>query len=204
MIFECLSSGMFGSNCYVLGDNGEGVIIDAGASCEDIVSVISKNKLSIKYIFLTHGHIDHICSIDRLKNETGATVLIHNLDAEALENPRINLSVAISKESIFKKADILFNDNDIFETTGLKYTILHTPGHTPGGVCIIVNDMVFTGDTLFKMTVGRTDLPNCDHSLLIQSIKTKLMTLNKEYKIYPGHGDSSTIGYEKSKNPYIR
>ena len=152
---------------------------------------------------LTHAHIDHICKMEEVSKETGALVAVHHLDANALTDPKYNGSTLFGLNYTFSNADILLKDGDILETGGLKYEIIHTPGHSPGGICIKVGKSIFTGDTLFRNSIGRTDLGNGDQDELINSIKNKLMIFSDEVEIYPGHGASSTIGYEREHNPFL-
>jgi len=194
---------MLSSNCYIIGDSGEGVIIDPGADSSEILKAVEEMGLKIKYIILTHAHLDHICSMDEVREKTGAKVMVHRDDAEALTNSKFNGSMLFGLNKTFKPADILLNDGDIVNIGQLKLEIIHTPGHTPGGICIKTENYVFTGDTLFRMSVGRTDLGNGDYDDLMNSLNQKLMKLDGETVVYPGHGTSSTIEYEKMNNPFI-
>lgn len=203
MILKRLNTGMLGSNCYIAGDRGEGVIIDPGAGFDETMEAVAESGLSIKYILLTHSHIDHICSVDALKKSLGAKVAIHSLDAELLGDAWKNGSRLFGLDDVFGDADILLEDGQNIDVGGLKFEILHTPGHTPGGICIKVENIVFTGDTLFRMSVGRTDLGAGSQEDLMDSIKNKLFTLEDDTLVYPGHGTSTTIEYERKHNPYI-
>lgn len=195
---KCLPIGMFGSNCYILDDGDEGIVIDAGVESTDVMKAIEESNLKIKYIILTHGHIDHICHVDDLREKTGAKVIINKFDAVCLNDSRLNGSIFFTDAKVFKAADGFVEDGDILEAGNLKFQIIHTPGHNPGCICIKVGDFVFTGDTLFKRGIGRTDLPGGDFESLADSIKNKLFKLPDETKVYPGHGDPTTIGQEKS------
>lgn len=203
MIFKCLPTGMFGSNCYIIGDKGEGVIIDPGVETSEILDAAEREGLKIKYIILTHAHIDHICSVDEVREKTGAKVVVHEADIPALNDPRLNVSHYTGQGRTFKAADMQVRDGDIIKAGDMVLEIIHTPGHTPGGICIKTGNMVFTGDTLFKMSVGRTDLGRGNMDQLIHSVKNKLLTLPDETVVYPGHGESTTIGDEKRSNPFI-
>lgn len=194
---------MFASNCYIAGEGGEGVIIDSGADAGEVVQAVDGLKLKIKYIILTHAHIDHIASVDELRTSLGAKVMLHEREARALSNPLYNSSGLFGLKKVFKEADGVLKDGDILEAGGLKFEIIHTPGHTSGGICIKAGDNVFTGDTLFMMSVGRTDLADGDQDQLMDSIKNKLMMLKDDTKVFPGHGTSTTIGYERANNPFI-
>lgn len=204
MIIECLPTGMFQSNTYIIGQGGEGIVIDAGAQADEIYEKVQTLSLNIKYIILTHGHIDHICSIDELKDKMTAKVLIHREDAECLANPRYNASVFFGESLSYGRADKLVEEGDILEAGGLKIEIIHSPGHTPGCICVKVEENVFTGDTLFKLGIGRTDLEHGSYEDIINSINDKLMKLSDNVRVYPGHGEPTTIGYERANNPYVR
>lgn len=203
MIYKRLPIGMYSSNCYILGDNGEGIIIDPGVDSKVIMEHVRKLGLKIKYIILTHAHIDHICEMENMRKETGAPVAVHQLDAHALTDARYNGSALFGLDYTFNGADIFLKDGDILETKGLKFEIIHTPGHSSGGICIKVGNSIFTGDTLFRSSIGRTDLGNGDQDELLNSINKKLMVFSDDTEIYPGHGTSSTIGYERENNPFL-
>lgn len=204
MFLKCLPTGIFASNCYILGDSGEGAIIDCGVKADEVKEVIEKAGLKIKYIILTHGHIDHIAEVDRIREITGAKVVMHKDDAQSLSNSMLNGSTLLGSSAEFKSADGILNHGDVLEVGGLKLEVIHTPGHTPGGICIKVEDKVFTGDTLFRTSIGRTDLGNGNYEDIINSIRTRLMTLDESVTVYPGHGGDTTIGFEKRHNPFLQ
>lgn len=203
MIVKCVT-GMLESNCYIAGDGRKGIVIDPGAQAEDILRVLDETEMEAEYIILTHAHLDHIASVDGLRDKTGAQVLIHKLDAEYLTSSEMNGSKLFGLEKSFKAADRLLKHQDIIKCGSETYSILHTPGHTPGGICIRCENSVFTGDTLFRMSVGRTDLGNGSWTQLAKSIREILMELDDSMVVYPGHGPSTTIGYERKNNPYLR
>jgi len=198
MFLKCLDTGMFDSNTYILGENGEGAIIDAGASIKEIMQVVNETKLKIKYIILTHGHIDHICSAYELCIKTGAKICIHENEKDWLSNPRLNLSAFVGESTEQEKPQILLKDGDTLEVGGLELEIIHTPGHTPGGICIKVGNDIFTGDTLFRRNIGRTDLPGGNTNQLLESIKTRLLILDDGIIVHSGHGPATTIGEERN------
>lgn len=204
MILEILPIGLWGSNCYVLGDNGEGVVIDPAVETGKIIECINKNALKIKYIILTHAHADHILYVSDLRKETGAKIVMHKSDVVTMGNPLLNAVIMLGHDISFPDADMYVEDGDVLEVGGLKLEILHTPGHTPGCICIKTGSVIFTGDTLFRVSIGRTDLGNGNYEDIIKSIKSKLMTLHDDVTVYPGHNDSTTIGFERMKNPYLR
>jgi len=186
----------------------EGIIIDAGCSEADIKllsAFISDNRISIKGILLTHGHYDHIIGLGEMTNLTSAKVCSHEKEMKMLECPDINLSTRIGA-NLKVTPGLLFDDGDVYQLGDVRLQVLHTPGHTPGGVCYYDkdNNNLFTGDTLFKESIGRTDLPAGNHNELIINIKEKLFVLPNETRVYPGHGPGTTIGYEKQHNPYVR
>lgn len=206
MIFEILPIGIYSANCYIIGceDTNEVVIVDPGGGVDIILDVIEKKNLNVKYIILTHGHGDHIGGIVKLKNEINAPILVHKDDEDMLLDSSLNLTSMMSIDKIEIKPDRLLEDNDIINIGNLEAKIIHTPGHTKGSICIKVKDTLITGDTLFKGSIGRSDLYGGDHETLINSIKSKLLILDEDIKVYPGHGDSSTIKYEKKNNPFCR
>ena len=206
MIIECIAVGPMGANCYVVGcdDTKEAVVIDPGGDPEKIIGFLKDKGLSLKYIVNTHGHIDHIAGNDQLRDATGAKLLIHEMDAGMLENTKLNLSAFMGFSVKFKPADQLLTDGDTVEFGQVKLEVVHTPGHTRGGICLLTQGAAFTGDTLFNGSIGRTDFPGGDFDAIISSIKTKLMPLPDDTAVYPGHMGHSTIAYEKKNNPFLR
>lgn len=202
MYFKCLDNGILGSNSYIIWNEGskDALLIDTGVDSQSIMSVLDSNEITLKKIVLTHYHFDHVYYLNELKTLTNAQILIHSLDEEGLSNPNLNGSSHFSKPETFCKPDQTLEDNEIFTCANLKFKVLHTPGHTKGCICILVESSVFTGDTLFKGSMGRTDLPGAQPEKIIPSIKNKLYTLPPTTKVYPGHGGSSTIGFELKHN----
>jgi len=203
MIIKCIPTGMFQSNSYIVADNGEGVVIDSGVSSEDILKKVENLGLKIKYVILTHSHIDHICTVDETSKGLGAKVAIYKLEAGALTDAYLNGSEMVGMNRTYKEAGVFLEDGDIIEAGGLKFEIIHTPGHTMGGISIKVNNHIFTGDTLFRTSIGRSDLPGGNQKVLLDSIRNKLMSLQDDIVVYPGHGRETTIGYERKNNPFI-
>ena len=198
MKFECLPTGLIGSNCYIIWENGEGIVIDPACDTSEIMDVADKNGIKIKYIVLTHGHMDHIYSVDELRSKTDAKVLIHENDAEKLEDFVANGAIVILGESMkLKPADEDLKDGDNFYAGGMEFEVIHTPGHTSGSICIKVENSLFSGDTLFAMGRGRTDLIDGNEMDIINSIKNKLLTLDDSVEVYPGHNRKTTIGAER-------
>ncbi len=207
MFFKRLVVGILETNCYLIGckSSKTAAVIDPGGE-EDvdlILNLLQKNNLNLKYIINTHGHADHIGGNKALKANTKALLLIHRLDAFMLIDANKNLSILEGKEIYSYPADRILEEGDEIILGSLKLSIIHTPGHTPGGISLVLNNIVFTGDTLFAGGVGRSDLPGGSYRDLQRSIKEKLLTLSDDKIIYPGHGPSSTIGEERRTNPYI-
>ncbi|MBN2469055.1 MAG: MBL fold metallo-hydrolase [Deltaproteobacteria bacterium] len=181
--------GFIQANCYIIGcpKTQEGVVVDPGDETARIVDEITRSTLTIRYILLTHGHFDHVGSAEELRDITKLPVLIHDLDSRFLG---------------FKPDGFLYDGLQIQIGT-YTLSVLHTPGHTPGGVSIHAPGVVFTGDTLFAGSIGRTDLPGGDYHRLIESVKKKIFPLGDDVRIYPGHGPASTIGQERRTNPFF-
>ncbi|KNZ42169.1 MBL fold metallo-hydrolase [Acetobacterium bakii] len=206
MEIKKLSLGQMGTNCYVLWDEDslEAAVIDPGFEDNRILDIIEKNKLKVKYILLTHGHFDHLGGVNQVKSATGAKVLIHENDADCLMNPRRNLSVIAGMNLELDPADGFLSENDVISIGKLKLKVIHTPGHSKGGVCFLVEDTLIAGDTLFNTSIGRTDFADGDLAELLGNIATKLFVLDDGVKVLPGHGENTTIGYEKKNNPFLQ
>lgn len=200
-----LTVGPIQANCYLVYDeeNLECLVIDPGEEGKRIYQEIEKNNLKVKYIVNTHGHIDHIGANKYLKEATGAQVLIHEEDAPMLTDGSKNLSVFQGRDIAQPAADKMLQDGDVLEVGKSSFTVLHTPGHSRGGICLLGEGVCFTGDTLFQYSIGRTDLPGGNYGKLINSIADKLLTLDDEIIVLPGHGPQSTIGRERARNPFL-
>lgn len=202
--------GDYQTNCYCVTSNesaGDCLVVDTGLSPQPLIDHLQKSELDPVAVVYTHGHLDHTFGVKALReNWPDIKVAIHKNDADMLTDADKNLSAAMGTPLEFSAADIILNDGDEVEFAGVKLKVIHTPGHTPGGICLYSENenLVFAGDTLFADSVGRTDVPGGDSDLLITSIKTKLLVLPDETKVLPGHGPTTTIGQEKKFNPFIQ
>ncbi|MBN3039267.1 MAG: MBL fold metallo-hydrolase [Candidatus Omnitrophica bacterium] len=201
MILEKLIVGPMQVNCYILGSTSikEAIIIDPGAEPEKIKRTLQKHCLKPAFIINTHGHIDHIGANALLS----LPIYIHEADALFLKDPEKNLSDMLGVPFISPEADKLLRDGNNISLGEISLEAIHTPGHTPGGICLCTDNLCFTGDTLFAGGVGRTDFPYGSEKDLLGSIRTKLMALKDEVIIYPGHGPCSTIGEERINNAFL-
>ena len=193
---------------YLVGDpiTGDGLVIDPADNIKGIVAEAQKNNLRINYTVNTHGHVDHISGNTEMQKATGAKIIVHEDDAIMLtDTPAMILKMFGAKAS--PSADILVKDGDIISTGNVELKVIHTPGHSPGGICLYTPGYVFTGDTLFVEAVGRTDLPGGSWQTLNKAVKEKLFVLPDETKVMPGHNygrtPTSTIGHEKKHNPFF-
>lgn len=202
MRIDTLAVGHMQANCYIVSSQktGNAILIDPGDEYDKINDFLEKNKLTAKLIVHTHGHIDHI----QADNEFNLPVYAHKSDLGLLKNPEKNLSSFLSHPFTVKREIVILEDGQSVALDDLRLTVLHTPGHTPGGICLKVNNAVFTGDTLFAGSIGRTDFPGASEEQLLQSIRDKLINLADDTIVYPGHGPESTMGREKRTNPFLQ
>jgi len=193
------------TNCYLVWDEEtmEGVVIDPGGEGERILRGIRELKIKPQAILLTHGHGDHIAAVGVVKEATGAPILIHQKDAEMLINPQKSLLAFMGQNKELPPADRILAEGDQIRFGKVEVKVVHTPGHTPGGVCYLGPGIAFSGDSLFAGSIGRTDFPGGSYDELIQSIQDKLLVLPDETRVYPGHGPQTTIGAERSGNPFL-
>ena len=209
MFLKQFEVGNFAVFAYLLGEDGggPGLVIDPAGDSDQIISVADQHRITIQYILNTHAHVDHVMGNEEMKQKTGAQIVIHEKDAPALTRiPMSMLSMFGGRPS--PPADRTVKDGDSIQVGSLVLQFLHTPGHSPGAMCVHVDGMVFTGDTLFVGGVGRTDLPGGSWPIMLRSIQTKLLTLPDETVVLPGHNygatPTSTIGNEKLYNTFLK
>lgn len=196
--------GQLQENCFILFDeNKDAFIVDPGASSEVIIEAIEKNSLNIKYILLTHGHFDHVGAVATLAKKFKAPIYLSKKDRKFLESPREVRASSFGMEIEAADVDVFVKDGDEIPFSDSIIKVIETPGHTLGSVCYLFNNYLFAGDTLFNGSIGRTDFPESDHALMIESLK-KLKELDDDIYVLSGHGPESQISYEKIANPYLR
>jgi len=205
--------GAYETNSYVLRSNAAAkdvLIIDTGLTPQPLINFLKQNELNPVALVLTHGHADHIAGVTPLRQSFGdIKVAIHTADAPMLSSGLKNLSCLAGVSIETEPADLIIETEGPIEFAGITLDVLHTPGHTPGGICLYSqpDSVVFVGDTLFAGSIGRTDFPNYDvekcFTQLIRNINTKLITLPEDTKVLPGHGPETTIRNEKKRNPYL-
>jgi glyoxylase-like metal-dependent hydrolase (beta-lactamase superfamily II) len=194
------------ANCFIVGceETKEAAVIDPGADPARILDVIKKNNLTVKVIMNTHGHVDHVGANRIMKEKTGAQLMIHSLDVPFLDRVADTAAAWGLDAEDSPKPDRVLSDGDTVEVGKLSFKVIHTPGHTLGGISLLLNGCVFVGDTLFAGSIGRTDLPGGDYDTLIRSIRTRLFALPDDTQVLPGHNQKTTIGQEKRYNPFVR
>ena len=193
----------FSANCYALEIGDEAALIDVGETTPEILEYIAEKGDSIRYVLLTHNHFDHIGGVDKVLKLTDAKLCIHSEDGKGLSDPTYNLTSRVGLSNPSLKVDLMLRDGDELILGGETIKVIHTPGHTVGGVCYVVGDVIFSGDTLFAGTVGRTDFVGGDMNALLCSLQ-KLAKLSGDYVVYPGHEEATTLAREINTNPYFR
>lgn len=196
---------MLGTNCYIVSDTDKAAcaIIDPGEENSAIEKYIEKNELMVESIILTHGHADHMGGVSFYKEKYQAVLYAHEADRPLLQDAQLNFSREVLRRELVLDADVYVKDGDEIMVGGIALKVIHTPGHTPGGICLLAGDMLISGDTLFSESVGRADFPYSDTQALLQAIKQRLFVLPDEVKVYPGHMGVTNIGHEKRYNPYV-
>lgn len=196
--------GQLQENCFILFDeNKDAFVVDPGGSSENIIEAIEKNSLNIKYILLTHGHFDHVGAVAALVKKYKAPVYLSKEDRAFLESPKEVRTSAFGMQIEAAEVDVFVKEGDEIPFSEGNIIVIETPGHTLGSVCYLFENYLFAGDTLFNGSIGRTDFPESDHSLMVESLK-KLKKLDDEIYVLSGHGPESQISYEKMANPYLR
>lgn len=205
---ERFALGIVRTNCYLVynDDTKEVIIVDPADSANVIKNEIKEKGLSVQAILLTHGHFDHIMAAKELRDTYEVPIMAHESEEAILEDSSMNLSIGMGSSPYTIKADRLLHDEDVLELLHTKIKVLHTPGHTAGGVCYLFEDekILISGDTLFEGSIGRTDFPTGSMSTLVRSIKDKLMVLDDDVVVYPGHEGETTISRERKFNPFIK
>lgn len=199
MIIKTYPIGVYEENIYVLVDekSKDACIVDPGGNADILIQKIEELNCNVKYILLTHGHFDHVEALNEIESKYKAPIYMNENEVYFMKSDKTVFGSLPKEYNIVKDGDTLpFGDGEI--------KCIHTPGHTKGGMCYLYKEAMFTGDTLFKGSVGRSDFIGGDFNELINSIKTKLMILDEGIKVYPGHMEPSTIGYEKLKNPFLQ
>jgi hydroxyacylglutathione hydrolase len=206
MIIHPMAVGPLQANCYIVGcpDTRQAVVIDPGGDGDRILAAIEAERLTVTGIVNTHGHFDHVGANKHIKSATGVDLMIHRLDAPMLKHMAQTAAAWGLRADESPEPDRLLEDGDTVMCGNIEFNVMHTPGHSPGGISLYADNAVFVGDSLFAGSIGRTDLPGGSYDTLIQSIQTRLFSLPDGVVVYAGHMDTSTIGREKRTNPFCR
>jgi glyoxylase-like metal-dependent hydrolase (beta-lactamase superfamily II) len=206
MLIETLVVSPLAVNCYIVGDEEtrEAMVIDPGDNAREILDALRRGRLNVKAIVNTHAHFDHVGAVSQVREATGAPFMIHADEAPILAAASGSAALWGMYVPQPKPADRLLREGDEVRVGSIAFRVLHTPGHTPGGICLLHDKTVFVGDTLFQGSIGRTDFPGGDYGTLMASIRGKLLPLPDETVVYSGHGAPTTIGEEKQFNPFVR
>lgn len=205
MEIKRIVTGAIEENCYLVWDEAnQAVVIDPGDEASKIIDEITKLQLDVKKIILTHGHYDHVGAVNEVKKATGAQVICHQEEKSIVEDETLSLGLYLGKEVSLPKVDACVSEGDEISVGNLNFSVIHTPGHTKGGMCLLAGDSLFSGDTIFYGTLGRWDFPTGDLSELTSSITRKIFNLPENTVIYSGHGPETTVGAEKRQNEVYR
>ena len=204
MKIKVLTLGLLKINCYLVLTDDMALVIDPGKYDERQKQFLSENEDKQRLILITHAHFDHILGAERLREETGVQIAIGRIEAPSLQDARLNLSDRFRAPLKPFDADILLDDNQVLEFGNTTVKCIVVPGHTMGSMCYLINDTLFSGDTLFYNTIGNTDFPTGDFGMLITALRNLVEILPEQTKVYPGHGEETVIGYEKAYNPFLR
>jgi len=206
LLVKSLTLGPIQANCFIIGceDTKKAVVIDPGAEADRILATLAESSLTVEYIINTHGHFDHVGANKRMKEVTGGKIVIHAKDEPMLNQLSASAAAWGMSAENSPPPDQLVEDGDAIEFGTLSLKVIHTPGHTPGGISLQTGDAVFVGDTLFAGSIGRTDFPGGDYGTLISSIQQKLFALAEDTVVYPGHMGNTSIGHEKRTNPFAK
>ena len=209
MINHQMTVGSMAVCCYILGceETKKGVVIDPGGNEDQIIAQCSELGLDIEFVIATHGHPDHVHGNAKVQQASGAKIVMHGDDEAFFNSPEAKGYFSMLGLNFSPPADVIVKDGDIIKFGNQELKVLHTPGHSPGGICLLHEKDIFTGDTLFVGAVGRTDFPGCDHDIYMKSIAEKLLVLADDIVVWPGHGyggSKSTIGTERRTNPFLK
>lgn len=205
MILEIVNGNIYGVNTYILGDEEtkKALVIDPTGKFDQIKNKIDHLQLTVEAVVLTHGHGDHIGAVKEMKAHYDCPIIAHKDEKEMLNNANINLSSMLGSGKIEFDADRYVEHGDEIKAGNITLKVIHTPGHTKGGICLTIGDMMFTGDTLFAGSMGRTDLAGGNEKEMMDSLRS-LKYMKEDYKVFPGHGPASTLSKEKAQNPFMR
>jgi hydroxyacylglutathione hydrolase len=205
LILKTLVVGPIQSNCYIIGceRTREAAVIDPGGDADRILITLAKDRLRCVYIINTHGHFDHSADNKRLKEVTGAQLLIHHADAPMILHQSMNRGMWGIHLENSPLPDRYLNEGDMITFGDISLKVLHTPGHSPGGISLVTDKIVFVGDTLFAGSIGRTDFPGGDQEGLLRNVRKKIFTLGDDVVVYPGHGPKTIVGRERKTNPFF-
>ena len=204
MDIHCIVNGPFQENTWLVGDGaGAGMVVDPGFEIDRLVDFAGESGISIDQIVCTHGHIDHAAGVAELKERTGAPFAIHSADVPWLERMPDSAAMFGLEVPVVPTVDRELADGDTIEVGTLTFNVIHTPGHTPGGVCLQCGDHIITGDSLFQGSIGRTDLPGGSWAVYQETIRNVILGWPESWTIHPGHGPESTMAAERRTNPFL-